>query len=236
MTTTQSTTVTADPELLITVHGVLSDNASLAALRAELERRIKHLMGYSVNYGTISPLALLFEQNRKNVFYALRERLRMAIAHKASPNTKVHVVAHSFGSLALVEALTTWEAKLEADSIILLGSIVPRRQEWDHLVRAKQFGKGPFAFVRPFDGVVPFSFLVGGESSGSRGFSANGRWIASEIWKLGGHTSFMPDDVDDIEKILLRQDVTADRAYTEWRRKRHPIARFLVSLKRFLLS
>jgi alpha-beta hydrolase superfamily lysophospholipase len=50
---------------------------------------------------------------------------------------KCFIVAHSFGTLAVVRALEMHVPNLKVDGLILLGSIVPRDYYWDGLVSSK---------------------------------------------------------------------------------------------------
>jgi hypothetical protein len=186
-------------KFLLTVHGVNSTNDGFAALRDRCEHNLQGLLVDSYFYGKVLPFKELTGSLRQFIFRALRDQLELITRNHLIPETrKCFIVAHSFGTLAVVRALEMHVPNLKVDGLILLGSIVPRDYYWDGLVRSECLAQPPLAIVRPCDRVVRTARVVGGDSSGSDGFIPTGIHRPLEVFKNGGHTAYDPHDVSDV--------------------------------------
>lgn len=188
-------------KFLLTVHGVNSTNDGFASLRQRCEQNLPGLVVDSFFFGDVLPFKELTASTRQFIFRTLRDRLHTINRDYLIPQQrKCFVVAHSFGTLAVVRALEMHVPQLRIEGLILLGSIVPRDYYWDGLVSTECgcLVVPPLAIVRPFDAVVPKAYLVGGEASGSDGFIPTGVHHPREVFKNGGHTAYDPHDVPDV--------------------------------------
>ncbi len=184
---------------LFTVHGINSTNEGLASLRSSCEASLPGIMCDSFNYGTVLPYKELTTSVGQFVFRTIRGQLELINIKYLQPNNmRCYVVCHSFGTLALVRALEMGVPNLQIEGLILLGSIVPRDYYWDGLINKRCLKYPPLSIVRPFDKVVRSARLVGGGTSGAEGFIATGFHRPREVHKSGGHTSYYPDDTDDV--------------------------------------
>lgn len=189
--------------VLVTIHGVTSDNKGLATLRTHCEKKLPGLIGESFYYGSVVPFKELTEDTAYAVFLAVRDRLELLNdRHIRNQGRKLFIAAHSFGTLAAIRALEMRIPDLAIDGLFLMGSIVPRYYYWDGLIESGQLRTPPLSVVRPLDRVVRAAFAVGGGSSGASGFIANGRHRPLETFKSGGHTAYAENDGDDLVAFI----------------------------------
>jgi hypothetical protein len=189
--------------VLLTVHGITSDNSGLARMRDHCENALKGLIVDSFYYGHVIPFKELTEDTSYAVFLALRARLDLAYRdYLQSTNRKLYVAAHSFGTLATVRALEMRISGLSIEGLFLMGSVVPRYYYWDGLIDSGQLRHPPVSVVRPLDRIVRGAFAVGGGSSGASGFIANGRYRPLETFKGGGHTDYWKGDNEDLVTLI----------------------------------
>lgn len=214
--------------VLLTIHGVTSENQGLANLRAACERALPGIIVDSYFYGEVVPFQDLSEAVQYFIFRSIREKLELVyLKHLKGTNRRLFVVAHSFGTLAVIRALEMHVPHLTVSGLVLLGSIVPRHHPWDGLVESGQLADTPFVIVRRLDRVVRFGTLVGGGASGALGFVSMGNRLAHETFKSGGHTSYDPHDHTDVI-TYVRDGINAIRLVTfdEWKATCGWFARF----------
>jgi hypothetical protein len=210
-----------DDRFLLTVHGVTSDNSGLARLRSRCEESLPGLVSDSYFYGSVIPFRDLTEATSWFIFRAVREKLELVyLKYIADTGRRLFVVAHSFGTLAVIRALEMHVPGLSIEGLVLLGSIVPQYHLWDGLMQTGQLLNPPLAIIRPFDRVVRHGRWVGGGESGALGFIANGMTRPLETYKLGGHTAYFPNDNGDVI-TMLRAGVGAVElmSYENWKTK-----------------
>lgn len=180
--------------LLASVHGVSSDARRLSKLVKKVAAALKYDDVVPINYGEQKHLKAVDRQTRflifNNVSLRLREAREVSRA-KSGGEPTIDVIAHSFGTLAIHRALTF--DGITISRLILLGCIMDRWVNWDPLVAAQRVQCPPLNIVRPFDMVVRQAHFVGGDRSGSRGFSPNSRCQAIEHFTLGGHNEYADD-------------------------------------------
>jgi len=187
--------------LLLTVHGVSSDSRRLAELAGRVADSTGHVPR-AVNFGEQRPLRTINKQLRFLIFKMVSLDLRLARAssqHATGEAPVIDVIAHSFGTLAVYHALVDGGAAI--GKLVLLGSIMDQRVEWDSLVDAGRVECPPLNIVRPFDGVVRHSRWVTGDVSGVRGFSPNGTCRPIDHFEDGGHNDY-ENDADLIARFL----------------------------------
>src|SRR5258705_14012541 len=93
-------------KFVFTVHGVISNNEGLMRLRDQCERNLPGLLVDSFFYGKVAPFKELTGQVRQFIFRTVRDKLELINLRYLIPkNRKCFIVAHSFGTLAVVRAL-----------------------------------------------------------------------------------------------------------------------------------
>ncbi len=189
--------------VLLTIHGVTSDNGGLVELRRVCQEKLPGLIVDSYYYQYVMPIRDLTEPVKDIIFTSIRDKIRLVwLDRVAGQGRKLFVAAHSFGTLAVIRALEMQIPGVTIEGLILFGSIVRPNQVWDGWVDGGQLSHPPFAVIRPLDGVVRFGKKVGGGDSGAAGFTGNGAHLPYQTYKTGGHTAYYPDDVDDVVAIL----------------------------------
>ena len=223
--------------LLLTVHGVNSKNDGLAALRQQCENNLPGLAVDSFFFGKVLPLKELTDSVRQFIFRTLRDRIHIINeTHLLTQQRKCFIVAHSFGTLAVVRALEMHVPNLKIEGLVLLGSIVPRDYYWDGLVNGGCLLGPPLVMVRPFDAIVRRAHIIGGGPSGSDGFIPTGMHRPLEVFKNGGHTAYDPDDSSDVVNAIrngLQSVARKDQA--TWLGEQSLAMRIALSLKRVIL-
>jgi pimeloyl-ACP methyl ester carboxylesterase len=160
----------------------------------------------------------LNETITQTIFDAVRGKIEnLYHRYLDGKQSRLYIVAHSFGTLAVTNALMLGDPGATVEALVLLGSIVPRAFPWDPLVERGQLRRAPLAIVRPLDGVVLGARLVGGGTSGTFGFIANGVHLPTETYKNGGHTAYDPDDAADIATVVRDGiDQVDAMSYPKW--------------------
>ena len=201
-----------DDTVLLTIHGVWSDNSGLHKLGQYCKHQLPGLHVVYVNYGDQGPVDVLDWQTRLTAYKTVRSYfLQLYVDFTRNQkyphgfSTKIYVVAHSFGTLALLKFIETPLQNLVIDNIVLIGSILPQWTEWDHFIDTlRALRNPPINIVRPFDLIPRRAHRLHNEraTSGTRGFSAMGSHIPTNHFKTGGHTTYDPDDFDDVVDII----------------------------------
>lgn len=203
---------TYDDHLLITIHGVWSDNAGLRRLASHCQRSLPGLHLYHINYGHHGISKVLSEDVRRLIYDNVRLQfltiwveMNNTAVYPHQRATKITVAAHSFGTYALFKYLQDPIPGLLIDKVVLMGSILPRHTRWDSVTGGpNKIMHAPVNITRPFDRVVRRARRIHGKRamSGTRGFSAAGIHIPTDVFKRGGHTAYDPDDHDDVAHIV----------------------------------
>jgi hypothetical protein len=195
--------VERDCQILFTVHGVNSDSDKLARLQDRCRARIDGLAVEHCNWQNMKPWRLVDDATATLVKNYVRERLHNTFyRHSHSGQIKLTVVAHSYGTLAVLRVMQDHLPGFQINSLVLLGSIIPRTQQWDGFIDSRQLEQPPVAIIRPFDWIVRLSKVYYGQPSGALGFVPQGLHTPLEIFKHGGHNAYYPDDCDDVIQVV----------------------------------
>jgi hypothetical protein len=217
--------------VLLTVHGVMSDNTGLANLRNHCQTRLPGLICESFFYGNVIPERELTPAVRNLVFKSVNLCIR-DVAHRflVGTNRKLYIVAHSFGTLATIRALQMW-VPTQTEALVLLGSIVPRDFDWQSLVNFNLLTGPPLTVIRPFDNVVRLARRIDGAPSGAEGFIATGGIIPIQTYKDGGHTAYDPNDRDDVVLTILSGAASVPvQTRDQWYAKQNILKRTYIGL------
>jgi hypothetical protein len=206
--------------LLVTLHGAKSISVGMQALATFCQGQLPGLNTHIINFGEIRLRYVLNEPEIRFLIYRsvqldfmiLSEKLLTPSQYPNGKPTRIVVVAQSLGTLVLYEYMRRERIpRFQIDQVILVGSILPPRIDWNDFVDPPSLlGSPPINFVRPFDFVARQAHRIAGERtiSGTRGFSPVGTNRAINAFKRGGHTSFNPDDFDDICDIVAGESWT----------------------------
>jgi len=190
--------------VLFTVHGVNSDSDKLSRIQDECRTNIPDLNTETCSWQKFFPWRLFDDATATLVKDYVRKSLLLTFRqHSDRGPVKLTVVAHSYGTLAVLKVMQDHLPGLQIGSLVLLGSIIPRDQQWDGFIANRQLSEPPLAIIRPFDWIVRLSRVYNGQASGALGFIPQGMHRPIEIYKHGGHTSYFPADCEDIRNVVL---------------------------------
>jgi pimeloyl-ACP methyl ester carboxylesterase len=217
MSVTLSSPRSYSDRVLLTIHGIGSENKGLANVRTACEKRLPGLKCDSYYYGKKWPIR---DVDADEIFQHVRERIELVyLKHIIKEGRRLFIVAHSFGTLAVIRALEMHIPGVSIEGLVLLGSIVPCNYRWDGLIENRVLKHPPLVVVRPLDRFVRFAKTVGGRggASGARGCIATGMYRPLETYKNGGHTSYYPADCDDIVNVIVDGISSVQLvSYDEW--------------------
>ena len=105
-----TTTPTASPDysdcVLLTIHGVTSDNEGLAKIRTYCQEQLPGLICDSYYYGHVTPFRDLSKAVARAIFQHVRDKIELVyFKYLRDSKRRLYVVAHSFGTLAVIRAL-----------------------------------------------------------------------------------------------------------------------------------
>lgn len=181
--------------VLATIHGILSEGDALRALASDCQRAVPGLQHEDVFWGKHPVQVLFYESIRQSIHrYVWLELVDIVRRH---PQDEITIVAHSYGSIAFVEAMRDMIVGLQACKVVFVGSIIPREFVWRGW-KLSGIVASVLNVVRPFDLVVSRSVIVGGGYSGTAGFVGG----AVDHYKSGGHSAYYPADVDDVISVI----------------------------------
>ena len=124
---------------------------------------------------------------------------RLAANTYKYPNAKTLIIAHSFGTWAIAEAIKTLFNEFRIDYLILLGSVIKRGFRWD------KYPIKVFNFIGKKDTVVLYSVLWGTGWSGRYGFKKDIVLAANsnvqEYIKDWGHSDY-PKAFEEFVRII----------------------------------
>lgn len=151
---------------LVLIHGVLSDGSPFD----EMAKRFKnecHLKKINLKISVIKYGKLLLSVGRIPFVRRIVSDYigaRLAVYTYKYPNAKTVVIAHSFGTWAIGEAIKRLFKEFRVDVLILVGSVISMGYDWS------KYNIKVHNFVGQFDWVVFLSALWGTGWSGLYGF------------------------------------------------------------------
>lgn len=114
------------PKIVVTLHGIQTTGKWQKQITPYLA---KHgLIPYHLDYGWFDVLRFLLPWTRNRRVRAIREELRDLV--RITGADRISVIAHSFGTFQVMEALQREHGELKYDRVVLTGSIVPLDYDW----------------------------------------------------------------------------------------------------------
>ena len=190
--------------LVVLVHGVRSTNAWGSFIRELIYKKLGNETVHvaMIDYG--KKWATVCLANKELFIDYISSRL--TVLSFKYPNAELNVVAHSFGTLAVCEAVSRYRIKL--GSVFLFGSIVRENFEWNTLIEEGTV-RNVWNFFSPKDWVVRFlAPLVFLGRSGSFPFKQIGRNRVLNLERRWGHSKFMKgltEVVSFLKKVYTRE-------------------------------
>jgi len=122
--------------MLISVHGIRTHGQWQAKFSAEISQYSRSFEPIEIKYGYLDLFSFAVPYLRKKIIKRAADRIRRLI--QDNPDRVVHVVAHSFGTLIVSEALRDGVSKRRLKSVVLCGSPLPHDENIDHVVQASE--------------------------------------------------------------------------------------------------
>ena len=151
---------------VVMIHGVWSNASRFYKMASKFKERYD-LFSIDARFSVLSYGKLLLFLGRFPFVRTLVSKYvaaRLAANTYKYPNAKTLIIAHSFGTWAIAEAINTLFNEFRVDYIILLGSVIKRGFRWD------KYPVKVFNFIGKKDTVVLSSVLWGTGWSGRYGF------------------------------------------------------------------
>lgn len=122
--------------MLISVHGIRTYGQWQAKLSSEISQYSRSFEPIEIKYGFLDLFSFSVPFLRKRVIQKTALRLRSRIQN--NPNREIHIIAHSFGTLIVSEALKEGVSERQLKSVVLCGSPMPYDENIDHVVQASE--------------------------------------------------------------------------------------------------
>ncbi len=159
---------------------------------------------------------LLLAERERNVRWFMDEYSQAAVKY---PNASFSFIGHSNGTYLLASALRRYKTPV-FDRVVFAGSVLPRRFEWDHFVRAGRVGAIQ-NYVATADLVVGwfpaffewiaelFSRQADLGSGGHNGFLNDTARLHAIEFVRGGHgAALVPENMPNLARFALGEEVT----------------------------
>lgn len=189
---------------IVSIHGVYSDGEDLLNLCDLISGNTgiptDKIKVSSIDYGT---LLLTLER-----IPFVRNLIAMVVANRLAacsykyPNAKTIVLAHSFGTYAIGEAIRKWYEEFRVNCLILFGSVINRKFDF-----SKYSDLEVYNFIGKKDFVVLSGLLWGTGASGIFGFKkeqSNVKQIKTN-WGHGGYKESFPQLYGIISDFITRK-------------------------------
>ena len=114
------------PRVVVTIHGIQTQGKWQKNITPYLAKY--GLIPYHIDYGWFSVLKFLCPISRERQLNRIREELRNLVDRAGT--RRISVIAHSFGTYLVMEALLRDNGAFKYDRLVLTGSIVSRDFDW----------------------------------------------------------------------------------------------------------
>lgn len=176
--------------VVITLHGIESEGAwemDLAPLISE-----QGWVYYPLHYGRFRLDQFLNPSERKKKVRWFRDKYNY-ICNRQGQDVRPSVIAHSFGTYIVANALTTYEG-IKLDNLIVCGSILPRNFNWERLSSRGQVTKVRNDYGQKDLWARVARFVPGMGNSGERGFTTKHHSLVDEEFEKYTHSAFFGYD------------------------------------------
>lgn len=123
-------------KIVLTIHGIRTPGRWQKEITTHLA---KHgLVPYHIDYGWFGALGFFVPFFREKKIAAVRKEVQTFISYLGT-NTRVSVIAHSFGTLLAMEILIRDNGAIQYDRVVLTGSIIDRAFDWGSVLDDKRW-------------------------------------------------------------------------------------------------
>ncbi len=174
-------------KLLLTIHGIRTHGKWQAGLNEEVRKYSRSFVPVEVKYGFFDLLSFSIPWLRNRKAKQAADQVKQIL--KEHSEKEISIVAHSFGSLVLSQALKDHKLLSPVKHVILCGSPLPHKYCLNHIVESSEITVnecGTLDFVL----VAAKSLLLGLGDAGRVGFRRSNSHNFINRFFSGGHSLY----------------------------------------------
>lgn len=189
----QKTSKLSSDKLLISIHGIRTYGQWQNFLKVEMEKYSRSFSFVEIKYGFFDLLSFIVPPLRRRKARLTANRLIDIL--KEHDDKEISIVAHSFGTLVLSEALKRREPGINIKTIILCGSPMEHNENIDHIVAKAELTINDCG-VSDYILLLARSFILGLGDAGRIGFFRENSPRFLNRYHKGGHSLYFntPED------------------------------------------
>lgn len=189
-------------KVLITIHGIRTYGRWQDLINTELDKHCKSYQSIEVNYGFFDLLSFIIPRLRNKKISNVAVRVNEAL--KENSDKEVYVIAHSFGSMILSEAIKHND-ECSIKTTIICGSPLKSDSDISHIVGRSQVTVNECGTL---DSVLIAArlFVLGLGDAGRVGFDVNNSDVYMNRFHRVGHSGYFDiknKDVTFVEQYWL---------------------------------
>jgi CheY-like chemotaxis protein len=174
-------------KLLLTIHGIRTHGKWQSVLNDEIRKYSRSYIPIEVKYGFFDLISFAIPWLRSRKTRQVASEVKNIIL--SNTDKEISVVAHSFGSLVLLEALRNIDLPRKIKHVILCGSPLPHDFDLSHLMKNSEITVNECG-TRDFILVAAKSLVLGLGEAGRIGFrKSNSDQFMNRYFK-GGHSLY----------------------------------------------
>lgn len=174
-------------KLLLTIHGIRTHGKWQAGLNEEVRKYSRSFLPVEVKYGFFDLLSFSVPWLRNRKAKQAADQVKQVL--KEHSGKEISIVAHSFGSLVLSQALKDNKLLTPIKHVILCGSPLPNKYCLNHVVESAEVTINECG-TRDFVLVAAKSLLLGLGDAGRVGFRRSNSQNFINRYFSGGHSLY----------------------------------------------
>lgn len=189
-------------KVLISVHGIRTYGQWQSSLNKEVSKYVKSFSFFEIKYGFFDLLSFIVPALRKRKIRNTSERLSKILFEHS--NKDIHIVAHSFGTLIVAQAIKD-QSNIKLKSVIFCGSPLSHNFNIDHIVESAE---KTINDCGTRDGILVLArtLLLGLGDAGRIGFARENSSNFINRFFQGGHSLYFSKKINGLsfhEKFWL---------------------------------
>lgn len=174
-------------KMLLTIHGIRTHGQWQNSLVEEVKKYSRSFVRADVKYGFFDLISFSIPWLRRRKAREAAEQVRSVLI--ANAEKEIYVVAHSFGTLVLSEALSNIKLDSSINTIVLCGSPLPHNYNIEHMVQNTKKLVNECG-TRDFILVAAKVLLLGLGEAGRVGFRRSNSSAFVNRYFKGGHSVY----------------------------------------------
>lgn len=177
-------------KILISVHGIRTYGQWQAKISTEISQHSRSFEVVEIKYGYLDLFSFVVPYIRKKVINKAASRIRCRI--KDSPERDIFIIAHSFGTLIVSEALRDSISDRRIKSVVLCGSPLQHDENIEHIVQSAELTLNECG-TRDLVLVLARFFIWGLGDAGRIGFERENSDEFLNRYFKGGHSLYFKE-------------------------------------------